>query len=133
MDRSGLVTDWRFTTAKVHDGVYLDEMTAGETVLVGGDSLYDSGPRRAGLRERDVIDAIMYQRRRGQAKLHDWQVRWNTLVARIRAKVEHPFGMLKQQLGYRRVRYRGLERNAFDFCLTLVAANVKRSLSLDSG
>ena len=104
-----------------------------ETVLVGGDSLYDSGPRRAGLRERDVIDAIAYQRRRGQAKLYDWQVRWNTLVARIRAKVEHPFGMLKQQLGYRRVRYRGLQRNAFDFCLTLTAANVKRSLSLDSG
>ena len=133
VDRSGLVTDWRFTTAKVHDGVYLDEMTRDETVLVGGDSLYDSGPRRAGLRERDVIDAIAYQRRRGQAKLYDWQVRWNTLVARIRAKVEHPFGMLKQQLGYCRVRYRGLQRNAFDFCLTLTAANVKRSLSLDSG
>ena len=51
----------------------------------------------------------------------------------IRAKVENPFVMIKQQLGYRRVRYRSIERNAFDFCMTLVAANVKRSLSLESG
>jgi len=133
MDLSGLVTDWRFSTAKAHDGVYLDEMTANETVLVGADSMYDSRARRAALRARDVADAIVYQRRRGQAKLHDWQVKWNRLVSRIRAKVEHPFGMIKEQLGYRRVRYRGHERNAFDFCLTLAAANVKRSLSLDSG
>lgn len=133
MDLSGIVTNWRFSTAKAHDGVYLDEMTKHETVLVGADSMYDSGPRRAALRERDVIDAIVYQRRRGQEKLHDWQVRWNKMVSRVRAKVEHPFGMIKQQLGYRRVRYRGNERNAFDFCLTLAAANVKRSLSLDSG
>lgn len=133
MDRSGIVTNWRFSTAKAHDGVYLDEMTADETVLVGADSLYDSRARRAALRERDVIDAIVYQRRRGQEKLHDWQVRWNKLASRIRAKVEHPFGMIKQQLGYRRVRYRGLDRNAFDFCLTLAAANVKRSLSLEHG
>jgi hypothetical protein len=38
--------------------------------------------------------------------------------------------MLKQQLGYRRTRYRGLIRNAFDFVLTIAACNIKRSLSL---
>lgn len=133
VDRTGIVTAWRFSTAKKHDGVYLEEMTKDETILVAGDSLYDSRARRADLRKRGVIDAIVYQRRRGQEKLHDWQLRWNKLVAPIRAKVEHPFGMIKQQLGYRRVRYRGLERNGFDFCMTLVAANIKRSLSLESG
>lgn len=133
VDRSGIVTGWRFSTAKAHDGAFMDELTTEETTLVSGDSMYDSRPRRARLRTRGVIDAITYQRRRGQAELHDWQVRWNRMVARIRAKVEHPFGMIKQQLGYRRVRYRGLERNAVDFCLTLVAANIKRSLSLRPG
>lgn len=54
----------------------------------------------------------------------------NALVAPLRARVEHPFGMLKQQLGYRRVRYRGRERNELDFALTLAACNLKRSLSL---
>jgi IS5 family transposase len=133
VDQSGIVTDWRFTTAKVHDGVYLDEMTRRETKAVIADSMYDSRVRRASLRGRGVIDGIVYQRRRGQSKLKDWQVRWNCLVTRIRAKVEHPFGMMKQQLGYRRTRYRGEDRNSFDFCMMTTAANIKRSLFLSSG
>ena len=94
------------------------------------DSAYASRERRAVLQERGVIDGIIYKRVRGQAALYDWQVRWNKAVSRVRAKVEHPFGMLKQQLGYRRVRYRGRSRNEFDFALTLAACNIKRSLSL---
>lgn len=31
--------------------------------------------------------------------------------ASIRAKVEHPFRVLKQQFGYVKVRYRGLKKN----------------------
>lgn len=38
--------------------------------------------------------------------------------------------MMKQQLGYRRVRYRGMRRNAFDFAMTITACNIKRSLWL---
>jgi len=77
-----------------------------------------------------VIDGIIYKRNRGQAELRDWQERWNKLVSRVRAKVEHPFGMLKHQLGYRRVRYRGRARNELDFALLLTACNINRSLSL---
>lgn len=133
LDRSGVATDWRFTTARDHDGAALDEMTRAERVAVIADAMYDSKARRSSLRARGVIDGIAYQRRRGQGELSDWQRRWNKAVARARAKVEHPFAMIKQQLGLRRVRYRGLERNAFDFCMTLAAANIKRSLSIRSG
>lgn len=87
----------------------------------------ESGGRSA-LRSRGVIDGICYKRNRGQKTLYDWQERWNRLVSKGRARVEHPTAMLKQQLGYRRVRYRGRERNALDFALT--ACNIKRSLSL---
>ena len=31
--------------------------------------------------------------------------------ARIRAKVEHPFRVIKRQFGYTKVRYRGLAKN----------------------
>ena len=31
--------------------------------------------------------------------------------ARIRAKVEHPFRVIKRQFGYVKVRYRGLDKN----------------------
>jgi IS5 family transposase len=129
-DLSGIVTDYRFGTAKEHDSNHIDDLTMHETKLVLADSAYSSAARRAELRARGVIDGIIYKRNRGQQKLYDWQERWNRVVSRHRAKVEHPTGMMKQQLGYRRVRYRGHERNAFDFALVLTACNLKRSLSL---
>lgn len=129
-DLSGIVTDYRFGTAKQADADHIDDLTMHETRLVLADSAYSSAARRAELRARGVIDGICYKRVRGQAKLYDWQERWNAIVAKDRARVEHPTGMMKQQLGYRRVRYRGRERNEFDFAMTLTACNIKRSLSL---
>lgn len=129
-DLSGIVTDYRFGTAKEHDSNHIDDLTMHETTLVLADSAYSKEERRAELRARGVIDGIIYKRNRGQKKLHDWQERWNAIVARDRARVEHPTAMMKQQLGYRRVRYRGRERNEFDFALTTTACNIKRSLSL---
>ena len=38
--------------------------------------------------------------------------------------------MIKHLMGYRRVRYRGIDRNAFDFAMLLAAANLRRSLSM---
>jgi IS5 family transposase len=34
------------------------------------------------------------------------------IKARVRAKVEHPFRYIKQVFGYRKVRYRGLDKNS---------------------
>jgi len=130
VDLSTIVTDYRITTARVHDSQCIDALTVDETHAVIADSAYSDRARRAALRERGVIDAIMYKRVRGQPALHDWQERWNRIVSTLRARVEHPFGMLKQQLGYRRVRYRGRKRNEFDLALTLTACNLKRALSL---
>ncbi len=129
-DLSGIVVDYRFGTAKEHDSNHIDDLTINETRLVLADSAYSDRRRRAELRARGVIDGIIYKRNRGQKDLHDWQERWNRAVARRRARVEHPTAMLKQQLGYRRVRYRGRQRNEFDFALTMAACNIKKSLSL---
>jgi len=129
-DLSGIVTDYRFTTAKEHDSKRIDELTTAERTAVFADSAYSSRARRAELEDRGVIDGVIYKKNRGQSTLWDWQVRWNKLVSRLRAKVEHPFGMMKHQLGCRRVRYRGRSRNEFDFALTLAACNIKKSLSL---
>ncbi len=38
-------------------------------------------------------------------------VKVEQIKASIRAKVEHPFRVLKQQFGYVKVRYRGLKKN----------------------
>ena len=101
-----------------------------ERKAVIGDSAYSSAARRGDLRARGVLDGICYKRNRGQPALRDWQERWNTQVARLRARVEHPFAMMKHQLGLRRVRYRGRCRNEFDFAITMAVCNLKKSLSL---
>ena len=129
-DLSGIVTGYRFSPAGEHDGRYLDELCADETRAVYADALYDSGPRRASFEARGVAAHIAHQRRRGQEKLHPWQAGANAVVARTRCKIEHAFARLKARLGWRRVRYRGLERNAFDFAMLLAAANLMHSLSL---
>ncbi len=131
-DLSGVITDYKVTTAKVHDSKCIDELVEDEDKVVYADSAYSSKDRREKLRERKVIDGIVYKRVRGQAELYDWQERWNGLISRVRSKVEHPFAMMKHQLGYRKVRYRGLERNGFDICLMLMACNLKRSVWLGS-
>lgn len=129
-DVSGIVTGYRFTTAREHDSRRFDELVERERAVVYADSAYTSQERRAKLRARGVIDGICYKRNRGQDELYDWQQRWNELVSKVRARVEHPFAMLKHQFGIRRVRYRGLERNGFDICIALIACNLKRSVHL---
>ena len=42
---------------------------------------------------------------------------------RTRAKLEHASGVIKKLRGYRKVRYRGLARNASQVCTLLALAN----------
>ena len=128
-DTSGIVTDYRFSTASHHDSRYFDELTKAEKIAAYGDSAYSDTTRRRILKSRGVIDAIVYKRNRGQKDLHDWQERWNKLVSKVRAFVEHPFARMKR-IGYRDVRYRGLRRNEVDFALNLMAHNFKHALCL---
>lgn len=132
MDQSGIVMDYRFSTAKDHDSNYIDDLTMHEKVAVFADSAYMSREREAELKQRGVLYGIIERRVRGQAELSPWQKRINRLIASIRSKVEHPFAWMGQ-MGYRGTRYRGRERNEFDFTMTLTAYNFKRSLSLALG
>lgn len=49
-----------------------------------------------------------------------WAMRWEHTKASLRAKVEHPFRVIKRQFGYTQVRYRGLAKNTAQV-LTLFA------------
>ena len=44
-------------------------------------------------------------------KLHPIDEQINGIIASLRARVEHPFRVLKCQFGYRKTRYRGLAKN----------------------
>jgi len=43
--------------------------------------------------------------------LHPLDERANRIIAMVRAKVEHPFRILKRQFGHVKTRYRGLAKN----------------------
>ncbi|WP_146749416.1 transposase, partial [Paracidovorax anthurii] len=46
------------------------------------------------------------------------------IKASIRAKVEHPFRVLKQQFGYVKVRYRGLKKNTAQIVTLFALSNL---------
>ena len=48
----------------------------------------------------------------------------NRTKSRVRAKVEHAFGVIKGVFGFTKVRYRGLEKNAHRLFATCAFANI---------
>ena len=48
------------------------------------------------------------------------------LKASVRAKVEHPFRVIKQQFGYAKTRYRGLDKNTARRALMFALSNLWR-------
>lgn len=129
-DTRGMITDWVFDTAKVHDSRHIDDLTKNETLAVYADSAYSDKQRRQRLEAGGITDRIVHKRVRGQAELTPEQKRHNAACSKVRALVEHPRAWMVRQMGYVAVRYRGLRRNALDFAMTAIAYNFKRSFHL---
>jgi IS5 family transposase len=128
-DTRGMITDWVFDTAKVHDSNHIDQLTAGERTAVYADSAYSSKQRRARLEAEGIVDRIVHKRVRGQKELSPEQKAHNAACSRVRAFVEHPRAWMVK-MGYTFARYRGLTRNALDFALMAIAYDLKRSFHL---
>jgi murein L,D-transpeptidase YafK len=50
--------------------------------------------------------------------------RKNTTKSRVRAKVEHPFRILKHIFGFDKVRYRGINKNHHRLCVCFALINL---------
>ncbi|SHF16319.1 transposase, partial [Thermomonas hydrothermalis] len=62
--------------------------------------------------------------------------RWERYKASLRAKVEHPFRVIKRQFGYMKVRYRGIAKNAAQVLTLFALSNlwmVRRQLMPATG
>ena len=99
------------TAANVHDSQLLGDLLHGDETRVWGDSAY------AG--QGDVIreqapNAKDFTNKKGcrNRPLSDEDKAKNKTKSRVRAKVEHPFLILKRIFGFNKVRYRGLDKNA---------------------
>jgi len=107
---SGVTHSVETSTARVHDSQVWDELLHGEETSVWADKGYVSADREATFTEGGKVWGVMRKAPKG-GKLHPEDERTNRIIAMVRAKVEHPFRVLKRQFGYVKTRYRGLAKN----------------------
>jgi IS5 family transposase len=136
---SGLVHTVRGTSGHVSDIAEGNTLLQGQETVAFGDAGYQGiekrpdaktgvtwhvamrpGKRRA-LNKENEADALIDQAEK--------------LKAGIRAKVEHPFRVLKCQFGFVKVRYRGLKKNTAQFFTLFALSNLwmVRSKLMEAG
>ena len=112
---SGLVHSVAGTAANVHDLTPVDELLHGEETQVHTDAGYQGIDKREELKHHNVEWQVAMRpgKRRALPDTPMGQImrKLEETKARIRAKVEHPFRVIKRQFGYTKVRYRGLAKN----------------------
>ena len=102
----------------------------GDEQAVYADKAYAKRARRTWLASLGIKPRIMHKSWGGGPKLRPSQKRHNALIGKIRAEVEGVFATLKRWMGFARVRYRGLVKNAAHLNLLALAYNMSRSLKL---
>ncbi len=124
---SGLVHSVVGTPANVNDVTQAGALLHGEEAAAFGDAGYQGAHKREGAGAPRWHVAMRPGLRR---KLNPFIApHFETLVlekwkASVRAKVEHPFRVLKRQFGYTKVRYRGLMKNTAQIVTLFALSNL---------
>ncbi|MGQ0641945.1 MAG: IS5 family transposase, partial [Gemmatimonadaceae bacterium] len=122
-DQRGLVHSLTTTPAAAADVQQLPELVHGEERALYGDRAYWSETDRQGCRAA----GIAYRVNRRSSKWNPLSSRWkkiNRSRSRVRARCEHPFRVVKQLWGFRKVRYRGLAKNTARVFAIFALANL---------
>lgn len=121
--KRGLVHRIVVTDAAVHDSQVMDELVHGEESAVYGDKAYADEGKRAEYEDRGIQWRVNRKGKKGHP-LNQEDRDWNHEQNRIRAKGEHAFGVVKHLWGYRKVRYKGLAKNAAQVFSLFTLANL---------
>ena len=109
---SGLVHTVRGTSGNVNDVVEGNALLHGQESEVFADAGYQGAHKRADARDGVNWHVAMRPGKRAALdktrRSHELIDELERLKASIRAKVEHPFRVIKRQFGHVKVRYRGL-------------------------
>jgi IS5 family transposase len=126
--RGGFVHSLTCTAANVADVSETAHLLHGEEEVVFADAGYLGADKRPELKGRALKWHIA--KKRGQLKamaagaLKDLTQQAEHLKAQIRARVEHPFHIVKNLFGHRKVRYKGLIKNAAQMHTLFALANL---------
>ena len=133
---SGLVHSVVGTAANVNDVTQAHALVHGEENHVLADAGYQGVDKRAETQDIDVNWLVAM--RPGKRKTLDKNTSLGAILdqleqakARMRAKVEHPFRVIKRQFGHVKVRYRGLAKNTAQLHTLFALSNlwmVRRTL-----
>jgi IS5 family transposase len=125
---SGLVHTVRGTSGNVSDVVEANSLLHGQETDVFADAGYQGAHKRPDAKADVQWHVAM---RPGLRKLLDKADPMDALTdqverikASIRAKVEHPFRVIKRQFGHVKVRYRGLAKNTAQLQTLFALANL---------
>ncbi len=110
---SGLVHSVVGTAANVADVTQVDKLLHGKENMVGADAGYTGVEKRPEHEGREVIWQIAarrstYKKLSKRSALYKAKRKIEKSKAQVRAKVEHPFRVIKRQFGYVKTRFRGL-------------------------
>jgi len=129
--RTGLTHSFTTTAANEHDLNQADQLLHGEEAFIFADAGYRGAEKRDEL--KDVSADWYIAEQPGKLKtlkkhprINKVRIRTEYLKASIRAKVEHPFRIIKCQFGFVKARYRGLKKNDSKLAMLFALANVVR-------
>lgn len=127
---SGLVHTVEATPANVADVAVAHSLVREGDGFCYADSGYTGVAKRGDVLSDPVASRVEWRVARkpsavkGLGSPASWERRIESAKASVRAKVEHPFLIVKRQFGWARTPYRGLRKNANLACALFALANV---------
>jgi len=140
-DESGLVHSVVGTAANVADVTQVDKLLHGDENVVCADAGYTGVEKRPEHEGRQVIWQVAarrstYKKLDKRSALYKAKRKIEKAKAQVRAKVEHPFRVIKRQFGYTKVRFRGLVKNTAQLVTLFALSNLwmaRRHLLANAG
>jgi transposase, IS5 family len=128
---SKIIIDFEVTNAAIHDSQLLPELIEGHTQIeeLYGDSAYRSEAIDNLLAEKSITNKIHEKGKRNQP-LTKRQFTANRKKSRIRARVEHVFGIISRSMGGIKFYVRSLERMTAKITMMNLVYNIKRAVYL---
>lgn len=123
--KSGIVHSIETTPAKTNDRVPFKKLLHGKEKALFGDKGYFKIADKREARASGILWAIS-DRATPKRKLSSSQKKRNRKHSSVRAKVEHPFQVIKCQWGHVKVRYKGLYKNTMQLFALFSLANLFR-------
>lgn len=128
-DESGLVHSVVGTAANVADVTQVDKLLHGAENVVCADAGYTGVEKRTEHDGRKVIWQIAarrstYKKLGKRSALYKAKRKIEKAKAQVRAKVEHPFRVVKRQFGFVKTRFRGLAKNTAQLVTLFALSNL---------